>query len=199
VRRASKRTIKGPAMKAKNNYLTAVFITPTTVILVVLAFVPTIYAINISLQDRELSGADVNYVWLKNFIQLFSDRRFLNAALVSLKWELVTVSATMIIAIFLAILMFEALSPRSRNALSLLFLMPVLFPRVSAAYVWKFAFHPLFGLATYPYKVFTESRSICFPIPLRRWRRSRWSTPGNGRCFFRHHPETARNAAAATL
>jgi multiple sugar transport system permease protein len=142
-------------MKAKNNYLTAVFITPTMVILVVLAFVPTIYAINISLQDRELSGADVNYVWLKNFIQLFSDRRFLNAALVSVKWELVTVSATMIIAIFLAILMFEALSPRSRNALSLLFLMPVLLPRVSAAYVWKFAFHPLFGLATYPYKVLT--------------------------------------------
>ncbi|HZZ61956.1 MAG TPA: sugar ABC transporter permease, partial [Roseiarcus sp.] len=33
------------------------------------------------------------------------------------------------------------------------FIVQVLLPRVSAAYVWKFAFHPLYGLAAYPLKL----------------------------------------------
>ena len=128
---------------------------PTIVVLAVLAFVPTIYAINIALQNRELSNPDSQYVGFANFGRLFSDRRFVNSALVSLNWEVITVSLTMIVAVGLAILMFEAASPRMRNLLCVLFLVPVLLPRVSAAFVWKFAFHPLFGLATYPYKALT--------------------------------------------
>jgi len=143
-------------MRTKSS-LPLVFITPTMIVLSVLAFVPTVYAINIALQDRELSNPDSCYVWFANFVRLFGDRRFVNSIAVSLTWELVTVSATLITAVLLAIMMFEAASPRMRNALALLFLMPVLLPRVSAAFVWKFAFHPLFGLATYPYKAITGS------------------------------------------
>lgn len=141
-------------MKAKTS-LPVVFVTPTIVVLGILAFVPTIFAINIALQDRELSSPDSKYVWFANFIHLFSDRRFTNSVFVSLTWELVTVSATLITAILLAIMIFETMSTRSRNVLTLIFLMPVLLPRVSAAFVWKFAFNPLFGLATYPFKALT--------------------------------------------
>ena len=49
----------------------------------------------------------------------------------------------------------SGVSPRTRNLLALLFLVPVILPRVSAAFVWKFAFHPLYGIATYPYKAIT--------------------------------------------
>jgi multiple sugar transport system permease protein len=141
-------------MKARTS-LPFVFTAPTVLVLGVLAFVPTIFAVNISLQNRELSNPDSHYVWFANFISLFSDRRFINSVMVSLTWEVVTVTATMIASVVLAILMFEAASARMRNVLSLLFIMPVLLPRVCAAFVWKFAFHPLFGLATYPYKAIT--------------------------------------------
>jgi multiple sugar transport system permease protein len=147
---------QAPPMKARSRtLLPVVFVMPTIVVLAVLAFVPTIYAINIALQNRELSNPDSQYVGLANFSRLLADRRFINSALVSLNWEVITVSFTMIVAIGLAILMFEASSPRMRNVLCVLFLIPVLLPRVSAAFVWKFAFHPLFGLATYPYKALT--------------------------------------------
>lgn len=132
-----------------------VFIAPTVLILAILAFVPTIYAINISLQSRTLSSPAANYVWFKNYITLFADRRFLNAVWVSLKWELVTVSGTMVLAIALGILLFDATGPRVRAFFSLVFLVPVLLPRVCAAFVWKFAFHPLYGIVTYPYRLIT--------------------------------------------
>jgi multiple sugar transport system permease protein len=132
-----------------------VFLLPTMAILLVLALVPTIYAINISLQNRTLSAPNASYIWFQNFIDLFGDRRFLNALWVSLKWEVITVSATMFMAVGLGVLMFETATPRMRTALSLIFLIPVLLPRVCAAFVWKFAFHPLYGVVTYPYRAIT--------------------------------------------
>jgi multiple sugar transport system permease protein len=132
-----------------------VFLLPTMAILIVLALVPTIYAINISMQDRTLSAPDAGYVWFQNYIDMLGDRRFLNALWVSLKWEVITVSATMIMAIGLGVLMFETATPRMRTWLCLIFLIPVLLPRVCAAFVWKFAFHPLYGVVTYPYRALT--------------------------------------------
>jgi multiple sugar transport system permease protein len=122
-------------------------------VLAVVALVPTIDAINIALQNRELSNPDSHYVWLANFAALFHDGRFLHSMWISLLWELLTVSATMIVAIPLAVLLFETVGSRLRDALCVLFIVPVLLPRVSAAYVWKFAFHPLYGLAAYPLKL----------------------------------------------
>jgi len=132
-----------------------VFLVPTMAILVVLAFVPMFYAIGVSLENRTLSSPDSHFVGLKNYLMLFGDSRFVNALWVSVKWELITVSATMIAAIGLGVLMFEAAGPKLRNALSLIFLIPVLLPRVCAAFVWKFAFHPLYGIVTYPYRLIT--------------------------------------------
>lgn len=141
-------------MKQKNS-LPAVFLTPAMGILAVLALVPTAYAIYISFQNRELSRPEGSLIGFTNYIDLLSDRRFINAIGVSLTWEAVTVGMTLLIAVGLGILLFECVSPRTRNLLALLFLVPVILPRVSAAFVWKFAFHPLYGIATYPYKAIT--------------------------------------------
>ncbi|MFV0672406.1 carbohydrate ABC transporter permease [Variovorax sp. tm] len=141
--------------KKKTTRLPLVFIGPGLLVLAVLALVPTLFAICISLQDRELGQADTAWVWLSNYVQLFSDRRFLNSVRVSLVWEVLTVSATMGLAVLLGVLMFQCTTARWRNVLSMLFIVPVLLPRVSAAFVWKFAFHPLFGLLTWPYKAIT--------------------------------------------
>jgi multiple sugar transport system permease protein len=139
----------------RRHSLPFVFLLPTLAILLVLALVPTIYAINISLQDRTLSVPDAGYIGIQNYIDMFADRRFINALWVSVKWEVITVCSTMIMAIGLGVLMFEAAGPRLRTSLCLIFLIPVLLPRVCAAFVWKFAFHPLYGVVTYPYRALT--------------------------------------------
>src|SRR5580704_17485405 len=135
--------------------LPIVFTVPTMAVLAILAFVPTIDAINIALQNRELSNPDSVYVGFANFRALVDDPRFLNSVWVSIEWEILTVVATMAVAVPLAVLLFEATSPNVRNALCVLFIVPALLPRVSAAFVWRFAFHPLFGLAVYPLRLIT--------------------------------------------
>ena len=131
------------------------FLIPTVALLAVLALTPTLYALNVSFTDRTLFSDTSSYIGFENYLKLFGDRRFTNAAWVSVKWELVTVFATMVVAVGLGIVMFETISPKARNAFCLIFLIPVLFPRVCAAFVWKFAFHPLYGIVTYPYRAIT--------------------------------------------
>lgn len=143
-----------------------VFLGPTLGILIVLALVPTIYAINISLQNRTLAQPEAEYVWFANYLALFSDARFLNALWVSFKWEILSVSATMATGLILGIAMFEAASPRMRNILCVLFIIPVLLPRVCAAFVWKFSFHPLYGSLTWPVRELTGSTPDILSTPL---------------------------------
>ncbi|PRD51731.1 carbohydrate ABC transporter permease [Phyllobacterium myrsinacearum] len=151
-------------MKRKTT-LPAVFLIPPLIILAILAFVPTIAAVNIALQNRELSFPNSSYVWFANFIDLFGDRRFVNAIWISLIWEVVTVTATLVVAVLLAIFLFETASPRMRSLVSILFIIPVMLPRVSAAFVWKFMFNPLFGLINYPVKLLTGAPIDFLSLP----------------------------------
>ncbi|MBD8555984.1 sugar ABC transporter permease [Rhizobium sp. CFBP 8762] len=143
-----------------------VFLGPTLFILIVLALVPTVYAINISLQNRTLAQPAADYVGFANYLALLSDPRFLNALWVSLKWEVLSVTMTMITGVVLGIAMFEAASARMRNILCLLFIIPVLLPRVCAAFVWKFAFHPLYGTLTWPARELTGATPDILSTPL---------------------------------
>lgn len=142
-----------------------VFLGPPLIILIVLALVPTLFAINISFQNRTLSQGVTQYVWFENYVALLSDPRFLNALWVSLKWEVLTVALTMLVGVGLGIAMFEAASARMRNVLCILFIIPVLLPRVCAAFVWKFAFHPLYGALTWPVRELTGATPDVLSTP----------------------------------
>ncbi|TYB84334.1 carbohydrate ABC transporter permease [Oceaniovalibus sp. ACAM 378] len=137
------------------NTLPYTFLVPTVLLLIVLAFTPLIYAVMVSFTDRTLFEPTSSWVGFENYSKLLGDRRFVSSAWVSLKWEVVTVSATMLLAVGLGVLMFETASRRQRAFFSLVFLVPVLLPRVCAAFVWKFAFHPLYGIITFPYRAIT--------------------------------------------
>lgn len=143
-----------------------VFLGPTLGILIMLALVPTIYAVNISLQNRTLSQPVAEYVWLANYAALVSDPRFLNALWVSFKWEILSVAATMLTGLVLGIAMFESVGPKLRNVLCVLFIIPVLLPRVCAAFVWKFSFHPLYGTLTWPIRELTGSTPDILSSPI---------------------------------
>ncbi|NQZ31249.1 MAG: sugar ABC transporter permease [Oceanospirillaceae bacterium] len=141
-------------MKFKNN-LPVVFLTPPMILLAVLAFVPTIAALVISFQNKELGRTGTQFIGFDNYLDLFSDRRFANAMQVSLEWEAITVIGTMLLAVLVAVLLFETTRGRTRALLCTLLIIPVLLPRVTAAFVWKFMFNPLLGIINYPIRELT--------------------------------------------
>ncbi len=132
--------------KKRSTYLPVVFLALPMLTLLVLSLVPTIAAINLALQNRVLRYQDSDYVWFDNFIRLAGDRRFLNAIQVSAVWEVVTVVGSLTVGILLAIFLFEKVHGRARNLIAVMLIIPVLLPRVSAAFIWKFMYSPLMGI-----------------------------------------------------
>ncbi|MDR0361529.1 MAG: sugar ABC transporter permease [Planctomycetota bacterium] len=130
----------------RNTSLPYVFLIPALIVLGILALVPTLGAINLSLQDRSLMFKDWDYVWFQNYLDLIKDSRFFNALWVSVKWEVVTVVGTMFIAVVGGVILYEKTFGKWRKILSLLLFIPVLLPKISAGYIWKFMLNPLMGI-----------------------------------------------------
>lgn len=126
-----------------------VFLVPPLIVMAVLGLVPTVAAINLALRNRVLRYSDSEYVWFRNFARLFSDRRFVNSIEVSAIWEIVTVVGAVAVGVVIAIYLFENVHGRMRNAISVLLITPVLLPRVSAAFIWKFMYSPLTGILSW--------------------------------------------------
>ncbi|HZG19750.1 MAG TPA: sugar ABC transporter permease [Herbaspirillum sp.] len=122
------------------------FLGPSLLVMLVLGLVPTVAAINLALKNRVLRYPDSDYVWLRNVERLLSDRRFLNAIEVSAIWEVVTVLGAVVAGVLIAIYLFENVHGKWRHAMCVLLITPVLLPRVSAAFIWKFMYSPLTGI-----------------------------------------------------
>ncbi|WP_322013203.1 sugar ABC transporter permease [Paraburkholderia sp. J12] len=126
-----------------------VFLAPPLAVMALLGLVPTIAAINLALRNRVLTYPDSQYVWLRNFVRLAADRRFINSIEVSAIWEFVTVVGAVAVGVVIAIYLFEHVHGRLRNLIGVLLIVPVLLPRVSAAFIWKFMYSPLNGILSW--------------------------------------------------
>ncbi|WP_042302404.1 carbohydrate ABC transporter permease [Paraburkholderia kururiensis] len=131
-----------------------VFLVPPLVVMAVLGLVPTVAAINLALKNRVLRYPDSEYVWFRNFLRLAADRRFINSIEVSAIWEIVTVSGAVAVGVVIAVYLFENVRGRMRNLIGVLLIVPVLLPRVSAAFIWKFMYSPLNGILSWLLGVF---------------------------------------------
>ncbi|MFP6561806.1 carbohydrate ABC transporter permease [Paraburkholderia sp. B3] len=126
-----------------------VFLAPPLAVMAVLGLVPTVAAINLALRNRVLTYPDSEYVWFRNFVRLASDRRFVNSIEVSAIWEFVTVVGAVAVGVVIAIYLFEHVRGRLRDLIGILLIVPVLLPRVSAAFIWKFMYSPLNGILSW--------------------------------------------------
>ena len=123
---------------------------PGFLVLAVLSIPPTIGALILALRNRSLEHTGSHWVGLANFTRMWADRRLWNALEITLSWELITVAGTMIVAILVGVAMFERLRGRVLDALCIVFLLPILLPRISAGLIWRFMYSPLMGVLNFP-------------------------------------------------
>lgn len=134
----------------RRNRFAVLALWPALLTLAVLALVSVSGAVWLALMNRTLRKADFDFVGAYNFLRLLRDRRFFNALETSAVWELVTVGGTLVVAIVLAVLLFEKVkAPLWRNLILFSFLVPVLLPRVAAAFIWRFLYSPSLGVINY--------------------------------------------------
>ncbi|WFE74750.1 carbohydrate ABC transporter permease [Roseinatronobacter sp. S2] len=123
---------------------------PAIGLLATLALVSIAGAVWFAVMNRTLRSTDYEFVGFHNFMRLMRDRRFFNALENSIIWEVITVVGTLTLAVLLAVLIFETVKkPLWRNLICFAFLVPVLLPRVAAAFIWRFLYSPSLGVINY--------------------------------------------------
>ena len=134
----------------KKNHFILLCILPSIIILLSVVILPMIGAINYSLQDKSLRFLEGDYIGFQNYIEMFGDRRFINALKISLYWEIITVIGTLILAILISIVLFEYSNKKYRTFIAIILIMPIMLPKVSAGLIWRFIFSPVMGLINAP-------------------------------------------------
>lgn len=120
---------------------------PTLIFLFLFTYYPLVQSAADSLFDSRLSTNNPPFVGLQNYVRLLADDVFWRALLNNLAYILMTVIPGIVLALLLAVALWENTS--LNRWLRTAFFFPMIIPLVSAATLWLFIFMPGMGLLDY--------------------------------------------------
>jgi multiple sugar transport system permease protein len=130
-------------------------------------FIPVLYAISLSFYHAESFIAPFSFVGLRNYVGIFTERRYWEALEHGLIYALVTVSLQLVIGIGIASVLNQQFA--GRNLLRGVALLPYVLPTVSAAYIWRWILDPNNGLVASALTGFGLPTIDWFGTPLTAW------------------------------
>ena len=120
------------------------FLAPMVLVLFIVAVFPILYSFWISLYDLKLTRPNrVPFVWFDNYIKIFSDPLFWESVARTANFSVMSVSAVMVIATLMALLLNEEF--RGRRVLSAILLVPWAIPYVANGLMWKWIYDSGYG------------------------------------------------------
>ena len=127
----------------------ALYIGPSIVVLLLIAFLPILYAVRTSFWSWHLHRAGTRALaGLGNYLHLFADHRYLNSLGLTLLFTALSVSATMVLGFLLALLVQKPF--KGKNLTLALLTLPMIMTPVVSALMWRFFFfEPNVGLVNW--------------------------------------------------
>lgn len=120
------------------------FILPVMSVLGVVAVFPIIYSFYLSFFTVKLTRPNrTPFVWLDNYIDLFSNEAFWTAVSRTVSFTVMSVSAVVVIAFLATLLLNETF--RGRRIISTVLLIPWAIPYVADALMWKWIYSSDYG------------------------------------------------------
>jgi ABC-type sugar transport system permease subunit len=123
----------------------AILFLPVVAVLLVVAAYPILYSFWVSLHDIVLTRPLRRpFVGFDNYLRIFDDERFWLAVSRTTFYTVVTVAATTVLAVLVALLLNEAFP--GQRILAALLLVPWATPSVVNGLMWKWIYDPTYGL-----------------------------------------------------
>lgn len=119
---------------------------PTIAFILICVIYPLFYTFRLSFFDWRMSAnVAQEFVGLGNYIELFTDSRFLNAFWRTIWFTFVAVSIETVCGVAFALLLNKI--KRGSNVIRTVFLMPMVATPVAVGILWKLIYDPTIGLA----------------------------------------------------
>ncbi len=135
-----------------NSSAAYVFLGPALISIFVFFFIPVIAAFIISFSDFDIYSlahfSNVRFLWFKNYFDLFSDPLFWTSLKNTFYYVIVAGPLSVGVSLGAAILLNSKLV-KFKSIFRLTYFIPVVTNLVAVAIVWRFIYHPRFGLLNY--------------------------------------------------
>jgi multiple sugar transport system permease protein len=126
-----------------SDWLGYVLLAPTLLILLLMIAYPTVYFIGVSL-FRWQGGAMKDFIWLGNFVRLFTDQQFLNSLRVTALFAICAVSIEFVLGLGMAL--FLRTNLKLRGLWRSLVIVPMTVTPVVIGIIWRLMYNPGFGV-----------------------------------------------------
>lgn len=113
-------------------------------LLIIGVMVPFYYGVYTSFTNTKLYNPTSQFIWLKNYIDLFTDRVFLNALVITLGYAVMILVIQIPLGLLVAILL-DVVTP-FRNFFRSILVLPMLIPPIVAGLMWKTMMQPASGV-----------------------------------------------------
>ncbi len=127
----------------------ALLLFPSIIILALITLPPFFYSLYLSVIDKNLTAPylPIHFVGLKNYINLFSDARAINGLKVTVIYVTGVIVAEFLLGLGIAALIDTYF--RKHTWLLTLIIVPMTFPRIVSALLWRIMYNPLIGVGNY--------------------------------------------------
>ena len=136
----------------KTYQIAYIFLAPALLTLTVFFFLPVLAALGMSFTDFDIYSignlARTRFVFLQNYQHLLHDPLFWKSLLNTAYFVLVAGPLTIFVSLFTAMAL-QSASLRFKSFFRLAFFLPVITNLVAIAVVWRYLYHPRFGLLNY--------------------------------------------------
>ena len=141
--RAARGSVRYP-VSAYDQKTALLFLSPMLAVLAVVAVFPVLYSFWTSLFDLKLSRPQrTPFVWFDNYAHVFQDQMFWDSVVRTASFTVMSVTAIMVIALCMALLLNEEF--RGRRFLSAMLLIPWAIPYVANGLMWKWIYDSGYG------------------------------------------------------
>ncbi len=125
------------------------FVSPTIILLMIMAVWPFFYAISISLTNLNITlpAHQTRFIGLANYKQLFLDERAWNAFKNTGLLIVLVLGIEAGLGLILSYVIYGSFG--NSTVILALLLFPILIPKVTAGLLWRLIYHPTIGLANY--------------------------------------------------
>lgn len=129
----------------RSDWITALlFLSPTLIITSIFIFFPIVFSFYLSFHEWNMFSSTRDFVGLQNYATLMGTPEFWQVFGTTAVYTFATVPLNMVVALAVAIFLERKLA--GKKILRAAFFTPVIISWVAAAVIWRWVFHPNFGL-----------------------------------------------------
>ena len=134
---------RAPGMEKKEKRLAMILVAPAVIYLILVMGLPLLWAVYTSLTDKVIGNSEINFIGLKNYIDIIKDSVFQKALLNTFIFAFFAVVGKVLLGMIMALTMNQPL--KGRGMIRVAMILPWTIPTIVSVFAWQWIYSDVGG------------------------------------------------------